>query len=138
METVSQVPEGYRPLPVTEFVVDAEKNDTYDIAVGVEYPGKPSDAQEWIEKNITGQIELYRIKDNELISTHFVFNKKNDHSKAGVNRVYLNRVYQGETYSISLNKGKYMILSRLFFKSDTSRYDPQVFISFNRFKTAWW
>lgn len=138
METVNSIPEGYRPLPVTEFVVEAEKNDTYDVTVGVEYSGKVTDAMDWIEQNITGKIEIYRIKDNELISTHFIFNKKNSHSKAGVDRVYLRRNFQGETYSISLTKGEYIIFSQLFFKEDSSDYVPNVFVSFKRFRNPWW
>lgn len=33
-ETMWKIPEGYRPLPVREFVVDAEKNDTYILSLG--------------------------------------------------------------------------------------------------------
>lgn len=50
IETVSPAPEGYRPLPVTEFVVMAEENGSYQIAVGVEHTAKATETDAWIKK----------------------------------------------------------------------------------------
>ncbi|EAQ6363959.1 hypothetical protein ACLH9T_004750 [Salmonella enterica] len=140
METDNSIPEGYRPLPVTEFVVEAEKNDTYDVAVGVEYSGKVTDAMDWIEKNVTGELQIYRVKDNKLIASYSFFNKKDNQPKAGAGGLYLNKKFYGETYSVSLDRGNYVILLRAFFKNDVldSDIEPAVFISFNRFRNPWW
>lgn len=138
METVNSIPEGYRPLPVTEFVVEAEKNDTYDVAVGVEYSGKVTDAMDWIEKNVTGKLLIYRVKDNKLIASYSFFNKNDNQLKAGAGGLYLNKKFHGETYSVHLDRGNYVILLRAFLKNDVLDIEPAFFISFNRFRNPWW
>lgn len=137
MEIIT-VPEGYRSLPVTEFVVEAEKNGTYDVAIGVEYTGNVTDAMDWIEKNVTGELQIYRVKDSKLIGSYSFFNKKDNNPKAGAGGLYLNKKFYGETYNMDLDRGHYVILFQVFILNNESNIDPAVFLSFNRFRNPWW
>lgn len=138
METVNSIPEGYRPLPVTEFVVDVEKNDTYTVIVGVEFPGKPSDAQEWLEKKFTGRIDIYKKNSLEPIYSYFVFNKKNSYPSAGASGIISGKTFWGEQFSVKLEKDDYIISPKLYVVDDSFKYTSPVYIFFKRVRSIWW
>ncbi|HAF4757319.1 TPA: hypothetical protein G9B43_004977 [Salmonella enterica] len=93
-ETMWKIPEGYRPLPVREFVVDAEKNDTYILSLGVQ--DEAIDQNNWIlTKYIRGEIFIYNPisgvllyeisipKENKISAAAFMslYNKSTHHDK---------------------------------------------------------
>ncbi|ECA5251967.1 hypothetical protein MUZ84_004951 [Salmonella enterica] len=142
METVSQVPEGYRPLPVREFVVDAEKNDTYILSLGVQ--DEAIDQNNWIlTKYIRGEIFIYNPisgvllyeisipKENKISAAAFMslYNKSTHHDKH-------KNVYQGFFYYLELNKGQYLIHPELFVLNGEVK-EPDFLLSFQRKKFVW-
>ncbi len=134
MEAVNSIPEGYRPLPVTEFVVDAEKNDTYILSFGVR--DEAIMQEDWIlTKYIRGHLRVYNPVNKQLLYTvsipkekkipvvffRFPYNKSN---------------YQGVYYYLELKKGQYLIHPELFILNGEIK-EPDILLSFRRKKFVW-
>ncbi|ECI3619821.1 hypothetical protein DNV77_25425 [Salmonella enterica subsp. enterica] len=141
-ETMWKIPEGYRPLPVREFVVDAEKNDTYILSLGVQ--DEAIDQNNWIlTKYIRGEIFIYNPisgvllyeisipKENKISAAAFMslYNKSTHHDKH-------KNVYQGFFYYLELNKGQYLIHPELFVLNGEVK-EPDFLLSFQRKKFVW-
>lgn len=134
METSNHVPEGYRSLSVTKFVVDAEKNDTYILSFGVQ--DEAIMQEDWIlTKYIRGYLRVYNPVNKQLLYTvsipkekkipvvffRFPYNKAN---------------YQGVYYYLELKKGQYLIQPELFILNGEIK-EPDILLSFRRKKFVW-
>ncbi|EDU7996537.1 hypothetical protein CSM15_004993 [Salmonella enterica subsp. diarizonae] len=134
METVSQVPEGYRPLPVREFVVDAEKNDTYILSLGVQ--DEAIDQNNWIlTKYIRGHLRVYNPVNKELLYSVSI-PKEEKIPVVGFIFPYNKIMFQGYYYYLELKKGQYLIHPELFIMNSEVN-EPDILLSFRRKKFVW-
>ncbi|EIE7938720.1 hypothetical protein LDT72_004866 [Salmonella enterica] len=134
METVSQVPEGYRPLPVREFVVDAEKNDTYILSLGVQ--DEAIDQNNWIlTKYIRGHLRVYNPVNKELLYSVSI-PKEEKIPVVGFIFPYNKIMFQGYYYYLELKKGQYLIHPELFIMNSEVK-EPDILLSFRRKKFVW-
>ncbi|HEB6950046.1 TPA: hypothetical protein R0445_004667 [Salmonella enterica subsp. enterica serovar Hvittingfoss] len=134
METTDPVPEGYSPLSVTEFVVDAEKNDTYILSFGVKDDAIMQD--DWIlTKYIRGHLSVYNPVNKQLLYTVSIPKEKK--IPVVFFRFPYNKVnYQGVYYYLELKKGRYLIHPELFILNSKIK-EPDILLSFRRKKFVW-
>lgn len=134
METANHVPEGYRSLPVTEFVVDAEKNDTYIISIGVSNQRIGQD-NNFLTKQVKGNISIYPRQSKTSIY-NIAIPIDTVISPSGFRGPYRESVYQGLFYYVELTKGQYLIHTNLYVSQSEST-NPDVLVSFERKKFVW-
>lgn len=130
----SAIPEGYSPLPVTEFVVDAEKNDTYILSFGVQ--DNAIDQNQWIlTKYIRGNLLVYDTVNKQVL---YSISIPVDHKlpMAGFMTPYNKVIFQGFFYYLKLKKGQYIIHPDLYIMNN-ERMTPEILLSFRRKKFVW-
>ncbi|ECG5644608.1 hypothetical protein E1K64_23295 [Salmonella enterica subsp. enterica serovar Poona] len=134
METTDPVPEGYRPLPVTEFVVEAEKNDTYILSIGVKNQ-RIGQENDFLTEKVKGNISIYPRFSKASIYKITIPTDKGI-SSSGFRGPYGEGIYQGLFYYVKLIKGQYLIHPDLYVVK-TESTEPSVLISFERKKFVW-
>ncbi|ECJ4508473.1 hypothetical protein HX910_005107 [Salmonella enterica] len=133
-ETMWKIPEGYRPLPVREFVVDAEKNDTYILSLGVQ--DEAIDQNNWIlTKYIRGHLRVYNPVNKELLYSVSI-PKEEKIPVVGFIFPYNKIMFQGYYYYLELKKGQYLIHPELFIMNSEVK-EPDILLSFRRKKFVW-
>ncbi|EBR8158689.1 hypothetical protein DOA20_26625 [Salmonella enterica subsp. enterica serovar Newport] len=134
METANHVPEGYRPLSVTEFVVDAEKNDTYILSFGVQ--DEAIMQEDWIlTKYIRGKLVIYDPVNKKKLY-EISIPQENKVPVVGLLRPYNKAIYQGFYYYLELKKGQYLIHPELFILNNEIK-EPNILLSFRRKTFVW-